>query len=130
MPYAQIFGSYCGSIQPLQTLNLTSVKSAMCVLNAFTLRISHESICRRLSTRLIGLWAVEMFRRRAFSEGLFSSVIGIRQKLNNGKKLEKYEQEFYRNHRNMIDLKRKLSAEEQRAENEDKEFLKQLTGGE
>jgi hypothetical protein len=30
----------------------------------------------------------------------------------------------------MIDLKRKLSAEEQRAENEDKEFLKQLTGGE
>ena len=63
-------------------------------------------------------------------EGLFSSVIGIRQKLNKGKKLEKYEQEFYRNHRNMIDLKRKLSAEEQRAENEDKEFLKQLTGGE
>ena len=58
------------------------------------------------------------------------SVIGIRQKLNKGKKLEKYEQEFYRNHRNMIDLKRKLSAEEQRAENEDKEFLKQLTGGE
>ena len=38
-------------------------------------------------------------------EGLFSSVIGIRQKLNKGKKLEKYEQEFYRNHRNMIDLK-------------------------
>lgn len=63
-------------------------------------------------------------------EGLFSSVIGIRQKLNKDKKLEKYEQEFYRNHRNMIDLKRKLSAEEQRAENEDKEFLKQLTGGE
>lgn len=62
--------------------------------------------------------------------GAFSSVIGIRQKLNKGKKLEKYEQEFYRNHRNMIDLKRKLSAEEQRAENEDKEFLKQLTGGE
>ena len=59
-----------------------------------------------------------------------SSVIGIRQKLNKDKKLEKYEQEFYRNHRNMIDLKRKLSAEEQRAENEDKEFLKQLTGGE
>ena len=53
MPYAQIFGPYCGSIQPLQTLNLTSVKSAMCVLNAFTLRISHESICRRLSTRLL-----------------------------------------------------------------------------
>lgn len=63
-------------------------------------------------------------------KGLFSSVIGIRQKLNKGKKLEKYEQEFYRNHRNMIDLKRKLSAEEQRVENEDKEFLKQLTGGE
>lgn len=70
-------------------------------------------------------WLFQRDRR-----GLFSSVIGIRQKLNKGKKLEKYEQEFYRNHRNMIDLKRKLSAEEQRAENEDKEFLKQLTGGE
>lgn len=70
-------------------------------------------------------WLFQRDRR-----GAFSSVIGIRQKLSKGKKLEKYEQEFYRNHRNMIDLKRKLSAEEQRAENEDKEFLKQLTGGE
>lgn len=61
-------------------------------------------------------------------EGLFSSVISIRQKLNKGKKLEKYEKEFYKNHRNMIDLKRKLSEQERQAEDEDNEFLKKLTG--
>lgn len=61
-------------------------------------------------------------------EGLFSSVISIRCKLNKHKKLEKHEKEFYKNHRNMIDLKTKLSAEERQAEDEDNEFLKKLTG--
>jgi hypothetical protein len=46
-------------------------------------------------------------------EGLFSSVISIRQKKNKGKKLEKYEEEFYRENKSMIDLKTKLTAEEQ-----------------
>lgn len=46
-------------------------------------------------------------------EGLFSTVVNIRSKKNKGKKLEKYEQEFYRNNRQMIDLKRKYSIEQQ-----------------
>lgn len=46
-------------------------------------------------------------------EGLFSTVINIRQKKNKGKKLEKYEQEFYRNNKQLIDLKEKYTAEEQ-----------------
>lgn len=46
-------------------------------------------------------------------EGLFSTVINIRQKLNKHKKLEKYEQEFYRENKALIDIKVKLSAEEQ-----------------
>jgi len=46
-------------------------------------------------------------------EGLFSSVIAIRQKKNKGKKLEKHEQEFYRENMKMIDLKQKYTAEEQ-----------------
>lgn len=46
-------------------------------------------------------------------EGLFSQVMNIRAKKAKGKKLEKWEKEFYQEHREMIDLKIKLSAEEQ-----------------
>jgi hypothetical protein len=46
-------------------------------------------------------------------EGLFSSVINIRQKLNKHKRLEKYEQEFYKENRDLIDIKVKYTAAEQ-----------------
>jgi hypothetical protein len=46
-------------------------------------------------------------------EGLFSTVINIRQKKNKGKKLEKHEQEFYRENKVLIDIKVKLTPEEQ-----------------
>lgn len=46
-------------------------------------------------------------------EGLFSTIINIRQKKNKGKKLEKYEQEFYRNNKQLIDLKQRYTVEEQ-----------------
>ncbi len=46
-------------------------------------------------------------------EGLFSTVIGIRNKKNKHKKLEKYEEDFYRENKFLIDLKEVLSAEEQ-----------------
>ena len=46
-------------------------------------------------------------------EGLFAQVMHIRSKKAKGKKLEKWEKEFYREHREMIDLKNKLTAEEQ-----------------
>jgi hypothetical protein len=45
-------------------------------------------------------------------EGLFSTVINIRQKKSKGKKLEKYEQDFYRENKEIIDLKMKYTAEE------------------
>lgn len=46
-------------------------------------------------------------------EGLFSTVINIRQKKNKGKKLEKHEQEFYRENKSLIDIKPRLTKEEQ-----------------
>ncbi len=46
-------------------------------------------------------------------EGLFSTVINIRQKKVKGKKLEKYEQEFYRDNRQLIDIAVRYSEEEQ-----------------
>lgn len=45
-------------------------------------------------------------------EGLLSSVIGIRQKKSKGKKLEKHEQEFYNQNRDIIDLKKRYSEKE------------------
>lgn len=46
-------------------------------------------------------------------EGMYSSVMSIREKKAKGKKLEKYEQEFYREHKEIIDIKRRYTAEEQ-----------------
>ena len=43
---------------------------------------------------------------------LFSQIVNIRQKKQKHQKLEKWEQEFYRNNKTMIDLHRKLSMEE------------------
>ena len=41
-------------------------------------------------------------------ESTFSTVISIRRKKQKGKKLEKYEQEFYRSNREIVDLKPKV----------------------
>lgn len=46
-------------------------------------------------------------------DGLFSQVLSIRQKKAKGKKLEKWEQEFYRNNRQLCDLRKRYTAEEQ-----------------
>lgn len=46
-------------------------------------------------------------------DGLFSQVVNIRTKKAKGKKLEKWENEFYRTHKEMIDIKQIYSAEEQ-----------------
>lgn len=46
-------------------------------------------------------------------EGLFSQIINIRTKKAKGKKLEKWEREFYNSHKELIDLKKKYTAEEQ-----------------
>lgn len=48
-------------------------------------------------------------------DGTFSQVLAIRQKKARGKKLEKYEQEFARNHPELVNLKKWIS-EEQREE--------------
>lgn len=57
-------------------------------------------------------------------ESLFSSVLNIRQKKAKGKKLEKYELEFYRENRKLIDLNYKASQRSQ----EEKDALRELFG--
>jgi len=46
-------------------------------------------------------------------EGLLSTVINIRQKKNKNKNLEKYEQEFYKENKELVDIKKRYTAEEQ-----------------
>lgn len=46
-------------------------------------------------------------------DGLFSQVLNIRSKKAKGKKLEKWELEFFSEHRGLIELKQVYSAEEQ-----------------
>lgn len=46
-------------------------------------------------------------------DGTFSTVLTIRQHRAKGKKLEKWEREFYQNNKRMCDIKKRYSAEEQ-----------------
>lgn len=57
-------------------------------------------------------------------ESTFSTVVSIRDKKRRGKKLDKWEQEFYRNNKHLVDLKsRKIERSE-----EEKDALRELFG--
>jgi len=56
-------------------------------------------------------------------EGLFSSVVNIRRKQAHGKKLEKWEKEFYTRNKALVRI---VSAEDKAAIKETEEFLKTL----
>ena len=46
-------------------------------------------------------------------EGMFSYIVGIRKKLNKGEKLDKSEKKFYAENKDMVDIKPRLTKEEQ-----------------
>ena len=57
-------------------------------------------------------------------EGVFNTIVSIREKRRKGKKLEKWEKEFYQNNKTLVDLKVKKV---ERSE-EEKEALRELLG--
>ena len=57
-------------------------------------------------------------------EGPLSTVVGIREKLRKGKKLEPHEKEFYRSHKQVADLKPRYSREDL----EQQQLLQKLLG--
>ncbi|EXG86221.1 Bacteriophage Gp15 protein [Clostridium sp. ASBs410] len=57
-------------------------------------------------------------------DGTFSMVLGIRQKIAKGKKLEKWEEEFYRSNKALCDIKARYTHEE----HEEIEYLNQIFG--
>lgn len=57
-------------------------------------------------------------------EGVFNTIVSIREKRRKGNKLEKWEKEFYQNNKNLIDLKiKKIERSD-----EEKEALRDLFG--
>ena len=69
-------------------------------------------------------WWTFMSLYMEIGEGLYSQVINIRNKKSKGKKLEKWDQEFYRDNKVLVDLKMKKN---ERSE-EEKEELRELFG--
>ena len=64
------------------------------------------------STKYLHWWSfLGLFH--GIDEGLYSQVMNIRAKKIKGKRLEKWERDFYIEHRELIDIKHKLTAEEQ-----------------
>jgi hypothetical protein len=62
----------------------------------------------------------------AIGEGQLSTLVSIRDKLARGKKLEKWEQEYYRKNKSRVDLRKQYSAEDL----VEQERLKRLIDGE
>lgn len=48
----------------------------------------------------------------AVGEGQLATLVAVREKLRTGKKLEKWEQEYYRRNKSRVDMKKQYSAEE------------------
>lgn len=61
-------------------------------------------------------------------EGTFSFIVGIRHKLNKGKKLEKHEKEFLSHNKELVLMKKPLTKEEQEQENAYKSLLDEVLG--
>lgn len=59
----------------------------------------------------------------AIGQGQLSTLVTIRSKLRQGKKLEGWERDFYRNNKSMVDLKNRYSASEQARQSRLKEQL-------
>lgn len=57
-------------------------------------------------------------------EGVFSTIVNIREKRRKGKKLEKWEKEFYQNNKSLVDLK----INQKERSDEEKEALRELFG--
>ena len=61
---------------------------------------------------------------QAIGEGQLSNIVSIRDKLRRGKKLEKWENDYYKENKSRVDIKKRYSAEEVA----EQEQLKKLLG--
>lgn len=66
----------------------------------------------------------------AIGQGQLSTVVAIRDKLRRGKKLESWEQDFYRENKDRVELKKRYSAQELQEQDRLKRLLEQQKGRE
>lgn len=59
-------------------------------------------------------------------EGLYSHILNIRQKRAKGKRLDKWECEFFNEHKDLVIIREKLTAEEQTELDEEEAFIDSL----
>lgn len=83
-------------------------------------KVAHEDIRNREHMH----WWTFFGYYMEIGESTYSTVISIRDKKRRGKKLEKWEQEFYKNNKSIVDLKVKR---QERSE-EEKDELRKLLG--
>jgi len=57
-------------------------------------------------------WTFLGYFQEIDDKSLFSTVVQIRSKKSKGKKLEKWEQDFYKEHRTMVEIQKRYSEEE------------------
>lgn len=69
-------------------------------------------------------WWTFMAYFNAIGEGQLSTMVSLRDKLRRGKKLEKWEREYYQKNKARVDIKKRYSAEEL----EEQERLKKILG--
>lgn len=90
--------------------------------------INKTAGCEVRSPDLYTHWWTFLGYFSAIGEGLFSQVAHIRSKQAKGKKLEKWEKEFVRENKELVYMKKPMSEEERRREQEDEAFLNDLIG--
>lgn len=83
-------------------------------------RIIIPSINRVLGTEIRSLkymhWWTFLGAYMEIGDGLFAQVVSVRNKRARGKKLEKWEREFEKENKDIVRLKRKISAEQEEKE--------------
>lgn len=85
--------------------------------------INKVASCETRSVPYIHWWTFAGYFME-IQEGTFSTVLGIRQKKSQGKRLDKWEMEFYRNNKKICDLKKRYTEEEQEEIDEWKRLLR------
>lgn len=73
-------------------------------------------------------WWTFMGYFNEIGDGALATIVNIRNKKAHGKKLEKWESEFYRENRKMIDFQTKLSEADQKRLEAERKALKELLG--
>lgn len=73
--------------------------------------INRAAGCETRTLKYLHWWSFVSYFYE-IGEGTFSTVVGIRSKLNKHKKLDKGEWEFYKRNKEMVDLKKKYTREQ------------------